>query len=179
MTLTSATEGAPAAEGSSTVSLLRWDAASRTFAALVDGKHVSGHAMLTPAEADAPLEVVGTTVDLFGGESSARVLVSDVAQQARQRLSAVASGASAVATAVTSPMPGKIVRVLVAAGQPVAAGEALIVLEAMKMEHTMKAPADAVVAGVHAKEGDVVGNKALLLSFETPPEASTEAASAA
>ena len=55
------------------------------------------------------------------------------------------------------------------------AGEPLIVLEAMKMEHTMKAPADAVVAGIHAKEDDLVGQKGLLISFESPPEASPAA----
>ena len=68
-------------------------------------------------------------------------------------------------------MPGKVVRVLVAEGQAVSAGEALVVMEAMKMEHTMKAPADAVVKAVGAKEGDVVGQKALLLSFEQPEAA--------
>ena len=70
------------------------------------------------------------------------------------------------AATILSPMPGKIVRVLVAAGQNVTSGEPLVVLEAMKMEHTMKAPNDAVIKGVHAAEGDVVGQRAVLLSFE-------------
>ena len=59
-----------------------------------------------------------------------------------------------------------MVRVLVGAGQPVKEGEALVVLEAMKMEHTMRATADAVVGSIHAAEGDVVSQRALLLSFE-------------
>ena len=59
-----------------------------------------------------------------------------------------------------------IVRVLVSPGQAVSAGEPLVVLEAMKMEHTMKAPADVTVKGVHAAEGDVVGQRVMLLSFE-------------
>ena len=96
--------------------------------------------------------------------------MSDVAQQAQQRLSADGgAGGGGAATAVLSPMPGKIVRVLVGAGASVSKGEALVVLEAMKMEHTMKAPADATVKGIHAKEGEVVGQRALLLSFEAPP----------
>ena len=82
-----------------------------------------------------------------------------------QRLSAT-HGVAATLKSVQSPMPGKIVRVLVAAGQAVSEGEALVVMEAMKMEHTMKAPADGVVEAVHGKEGDVIGQRALLISFE-------------
>ena len=67
---------------------------------------------------------------------------------------------------MVSPMPGKLVRILVGSGQKVAAGEALVVLEAMKMEHTLHAAADAVVAAVHGQPGDVVPQKALLVSFE-------------
>lgn len=59
-------------------------------------------------------------------------------------------------------------------GQSVGAGEPLVVLEAMKMEHTMKAPADGVVGGVHAAEGAVVDRRALLVSFEK--EAAAQAA---
>ena len=72
-------------------------------------------------------------------------------------------------------MPGKIVRVLVGAGQAVGAGEPLIVLEAMKMEHTLKAPAEVVVKGVHANEGDLVGQKAMLISFEEAEKAAAAA----
>ena len=48
----------------------------------------------------------------------------------------------------------------------VVAGEALVVLEAMKMEHTMYAKSEAVVEGIHAKEGDVVAQRAILVSFD-------------
>ena len=73
-------------------------------------------------------------------------------------------------------MPGKVIRVLVAEGQAVSAGEPLVVMEAMKMEHTMKAPADATVKGIHAKEGEVVGQRALLLSFDKGEEGAAAAA---
>ena len=53
-------------------------------------------------------------------------------------------------------------------------GQQLVVLEAMKMEHTMKAPADATVATISAQEGEVVSQKAVLISF-----AAEEAAAAA
>ena len=103
------------------------------------------------------------------------MLVSDVQQQATRTLSKSGAEASALASTVVAPMPGKIVRVLVGAGQAVASGEPLVVLEAMKMEHTLKANADAVVAAVHADEGEVVGQKALLLSFGQPPAAAAAA----
>ena len=68
---------------------------------------------------------------------------------------------------VVSPMPGKLVRVLVAPGQAVKAGEELLVLEAMKMEHTLRADADATVDKTFGREGEVVAGKAILVTFES------------
>lgn len=53
-------------------------------------------------------------------------------------------------------MNGSIVRVMVAVGQNVAAGAQLVVLEAMKMEHSLRAPRDGVVKAVFGQEGDMV-----------------------
>ena len=55
-----------------------------------------------------------------------------------------------------SPMPGKILKVYVVSGQKVEAGEALLVIEAMKMEHTIRATHAGIVDQVHFKEGDSV-----------------------
>ncbi len=68
---------------------------------------------------------------------------------------------------VTAPLPGKIVQVLVAAGAAVKKGEALLIMEAMKMEHTIAAPADGVVAGIGFAEGQQVEEGAELVTFET------------
>ena len=57
---------------------------------------------------------------------------------------------------LSAPMPGKIVRVLVSEGQTVKRGTALIVLEAMKMEHTIAAPADGIVERIAFGVGDQV-----------------------
>ena len=57
---------------------------------------------------------------------------------------------------VSSPMPGKIVEVLVQAGQRVEAGQGLVVVEAMKMENELAAHADGVVTAVRAEKGEVV-----------------------
>ncbi|HEY4243397.1 MAG TPA: biotin carboxylase N-terminal domain-containing protein [Kofleriaceae bacterium] len=64
--------------------------------------------------------------------------------------------ARSVAGGLTAPMPGKVVKVLVAPGDTVAAGAALVVLEAMKMEHTVRAAAAGVVAALHVAVGDQV-----------------------
>jgi 3-methylcrotonyl-CoA carboxylase alpha subunit len=66
---------------------------------------------------------------------------------------------------LTAPMPGKIIEVTARAGQRVKRGEALLVLEAMKMEHTIVAPADGVVDGVHFAPGDLVEEGAALIAF--------------
>ena len=57
---------------------------------------------------------------------------------------------------MTAPMPGKILEVKVADGQTVEAGELLLVMEAMKMEHRIVAPTDGVVAKVNFSIGDQV-----------------------
>ncbi|WP_173985394.1 acetyl/propionyl/methylcrotonyl-CoA carboxylase subunit alpha [Magnetospirillum sp. SS-4] len=67
---------------------------------------------------------------------------------------------------LAAPMPGTVVQVLVKAGDAVGGGQPLIVVEAMKMEHTIKAPADGTVRAVHFGVGDPVAEGADLLDFE-------------
>jgi propionyl-CoA carboxylase alpha chain len=66
----------------------------------------------------------------------------------------------------TARMPGKVIDVRVAVGDSVKAGQTLVVLEAMKMEHPMTAPHDGVVTAVHAAVGDQVESGAVLLVVE-------------
>jgi acetyl-CoA carboxylase biotin carboxylase subunit len=68
----------------------------------------------------------------------------------------------AVAGACVAPMPGKVVKVLVSEGQAVGAGEVLLVLEAMKMEHAVKAPEAGTVGRLAVADGDQVDSGALL-----------------
>jgi 3-methylcrotonyl-CoA carboxylase alpha subunit len=69
-------------------------------------------------------------------------------------------------------MSGTVVAVLVKAGDNVARGAPLMILEAMKMEHTIAAPADGTVAVVHYRAGDRVKEGADLVDLEncTPAE---------
>ena len=64
--------------------------------------------------------------------------------------------------ACVAPMPGKIVQLRVASGDAVRQGQVLLVMEAMKMEHTVTAPEDGVVSALHVAEGDQVEADALL-----------------
>ncbi|CAM3689772.1 Methylcrotonoyl-CoA carboxylase subunit alpha, mitochondrial [Pseudomonas reidholzensis] len=67
---------------------------------------------------------------------------------------------------LSAPMNGSIVRVLVAPGQVVEAGTALVVLEAMKMEHSIRAPEAGTVKALFCQEGDMVGEGAVLVEVE-------------
>ena len=85
---------------------------------------------------------------------------------------ALAAGEDAAAGgALTAPMPGKVIDVLVGEGAAVARGDPLIILEAMKMEHTVSAPADGVVEAVHFAAGDLVDEGAELIGFQAGEEA--------
>jgi 3-methylcrotonyl-CoA carboxylase alpha subunit len=80
---------------------------------------------------------------------------------------AIGAGAGAAADgAILSPMPGRVIAVAVAAGENVAKGQKLVTLEAMKMEHTLTAPFDGVVAELDANEGAQVSEGALLARVE-------------
>ncbi len=66
---------------------------------------------------------------------------------------------------VITPMPGKIIQVLVKAGDVVKRGQPLAMLEAMKMEHTLAAPADATVESVNVAQGDQVPAETVVVQF--------------
>ncbi|MFN0313824.1 MAG: pyruvate carboxylase subunit B, partial [Burkholderiales bacterium] len=64
-----------------------------------------------------------------------------------------------------APMPGNVVTVAVKAGQPVKKGDPLVSIEAMKMESIIRAERDATIKAVHAKPGDIVSAKDLLVEL--------------
>ncbi len=66
---------------------------------------------------------------------------------------------------VTSPMPGTILDVKVSAGQSVKKGDTVCVLEAMKMENDVPAPADGVVSSVNVQKGATVGANDILITL--------------
>ncbi|MGC2856463.1 acetyl/propionyl/methylcrotonyl-CoA carboxylase subunit alpha [Novispirillum sp. DQ9] len=70
------------------------------------------------------------------------------------------------AGSLTAPMPGKVIQVLAEVGQTVEQGTPLMVLEAMKMEHTIKAPTAGTVSAIHYGPGDQVADGAELLVID-------------
>jgi 3-methylcrotonyl-CoA carboxylase alpha subunit len=67
--------------------------------------------------------------------------------------------------ALSAPMPATVLKVLIAAGTQVKKGETLVILEAMKMELPLRAPADATVTAVHCREGELVQPDTVLVEL--------------
>jgi acetyl/propionyl-CoA carboxylase alpha subunit len=66
---------------------------------------------------------------------------------------------------LTAPMPATVIKVLVQPGAAVKKGDTIIILEAMKMELPIRAPADATVAAVHCRDGDLVQPETTLVDL--------------
>ncbi len=89
------------------------------------------------------------------------------------------SAASEKHQSANSPMPGQVLRILVAEGQQVKPGDGLIVLEAMKMEQTIKATIQGVVRAVLVKPAQVVAPGQMLVEIESVEDANEHASSTA
>ena len=67
---------------------------------------------------------------------------------------------------ISSPMPGRIIKITVQVGQEVEAGQTLIVVSAMKMESEYKAPKNGKIKQIHVKDGDIVAGHQPLITLE-------------
>ena len=100
----------------------------------------------------------GNEITLFHGGVGHRLNLVD--------LLADASAKEPPGGRLVAPMPGKVIAVLTEAGAKVPRGHPLIVLEAMKMEHTLKAPEDGTVKRVRYAVGDLIEEGVELIEFE-------------
>jgi 3-methylcrotonyl-CoA carboxylase alpha subunit len=100
----------------------------------------------------------GETDHVFSARGATQILAIDLLAHAGETHSE--------AGRLTAPMPGKVLSFAVKAGDKVSKGQALAVMEAMKMEHTIIAPSDGMVAEVLFAPGDQVMEGAELLTFE-------------
>ncbi len=123
--------------------------------ALGDARH---DVMLGETRHTLAVHARGERMAVFAAEGSAQILLVDPIAHAGE---GAASGGS-----LTAPMPGKIIAIHVKAGDAVKQGQALAVMEAMKMEHTIAAPRDGVVAQVHYAAGDPVAEGSALLELK-------------
>jgi 3-methylcrotonyl-CoA carboxylase alpha subunit len=84
---------------------------------------------------------------------------------------AARAGEDPTAGRLTAPMPGRVTQRMVEPGTSVRRGQPLIVIEAMKMEHTVTAPADGIVEAVRFAPGDLVEEGAELIVLAPEPQA--------
>lgn len=102
------------------------------------------------------------------GFAASGVRLEAQVESERSRLAAGGPDADAGAGEVGAPMPGRVVKVLVAEGDPVEAGQPVIVVEAMKMENELCSEASGTVVEVCAAPGDQVDGGAVLVRIEAP-----------
>ena len=146
----------------------RFDFALRAGALTLDGAAVSIAGDWTPNEtfdaiADGgPISGVvlreNTNLFVFVGDNRFALKIDDPL--------AVTGAGAADTGSLFARMPGVVVAVHVADGAQVTAGTPLLAVEAMKVEHTIRAPADGTVTAVHFKQGERVSEGAELISFE-------------
>jgi 3-methylcrotonyl-CoA carboxylase alpha subunit len=99
-----------------------------------------------------------------------RIVIGDDEFRLRRRDPLRSSADAYVAEAsLTAPMPGRVIAQLVAAGSTVVKGAPLLILEAMKMEHTICAPANGTLRGFRAAVGEQVREGVELIDFEVTP----------
>lgn len=139
---------------------------------LINGEPVEPHSSATLTETEPG--VYSVIVD--GVSCEARVLGNEITiaghrftfeidDPRRWKRSSGAAGGHGHAN-ITAPMPGKVVRILAAAGDEVTAGQGIVVVEAMKMQNELKAPRAGRIASIDCKENDSVNAGGILAVIE-------------
>lgn len=148
---------------------------------VIDEKHVNinGKVMTVDFAAVSNQPVYSLLIDgqsheayVYPGDENWEVLLRGrlypavVEDEREKRLRAAAGGGVAEGGEfhLKAPMPGLVVSIPVAEGQPVKKGDVLVILESMKMQNELKSPKDGTVHRIRVKAGETVEQKATLLS---------------
>jgi biotin carboxyl carrier protein len=105
----------------------------------------------------------GASVDVMVGANRHAITLID---PKRLRSSSGAGAHGEGAARIVAPMPGKVVRLLVEAGQEIQVGDGIVVVEAMKMQNEMKSPKQGTVVAVNVEVGTTVNGGDLLAVIE-------------
>jgi biotin carboxyl carrier protein len=127
------------------------------FSVLIDGQSLKVEAIEGPNESGA------MTVKVGGVLREVTVLDERALLLDKMGMNTSDSGAD---LQLCAPMPGKVLSVLVKAGQDVKVGDSLLILEAMKMENVIKSAVDGTIEDVNAKAGLAVEKGELLVAFK-------------
>lgn len=131
---------------------------------LIDG--VSYDVDFEQAKAKTELE---TALNVLVHHSVVPVTVMNERHHRLQEL-AGSSAAGLSSGEISSPMPGKVIKYLVAAGEQVKSGQGLVVVEAMKMENEISSPLDGEVSELRAEPGAAVESGAILMLIKAEGE---------
>jgi 3-methylcrotonyl-CoA carboxylase alpha subunit len=151
-----------------------------TIRVRVDGEEIVA-GVEASAGGGAIIRLDGRRIRVYGARTRNSILVA--AGPAMFTFAAVegraAHGARGLVTPeIAAPMPGKVLKVLVAEGDAVAEGQPLVVLEAMKMETTLYAESPAIVKKIRAVVGAMVDHGAVLMELSPAPDSSKHEAPA-
>src|SRR5574337_438454 len=130
----------------------------------VDGSLLSLLVMGGSYEVDVVEEAEGVLTVWVKGETY-RIEYQEEGRRPR-RSAGTTSHAAGGRQAITAPMPGKVVAVLVSPGQEVTAGQGIIVIEAMKMENELKAFGSGIIKEIKVEEGSGVSGGEVLVVIE-------------
>jgi acetyl/propionyl-CoA carboxylase alpha subunit len=138
---------------------LRWQ--DKMIAPITFSHHAGGHGLLTIAGQSVPVRfaIDGDTIHM---RIRGRTCTLRYLDPLRTLAHARTSTGHLVARA---PMPGVVVTIKAAAGEVVAAGAPLMVIESMKLETVIRSPQDGVVEQIHLKEGDSFERDAVLATL--------------
>jgi biotin carboxyl carrier protein len=149
--------------------------------ARIDGVEVT--AEIEPlADGSTTLRIADRRTRVFGARSRNAILVAAGPASfefvtVEKRLGAARQGLAA--PEVTAPMPGKVLKILVGEGDSVESGQALAVVEAMKMETTLYAESAATVKKIHVAAGQMVDQGAVMIELAPAAEAQSKGAAPA